>query len=160
MKQFLAVIALFMISTIMTGCSTVQAQPEPSQLMPKAAPTQTSAPQRTPPPALSSGVVTEKPLPPVDHAAAPSQSSVPYGATVVKVMQPNGFLQIEIHFTPAQYDAATSQIGPTEGVVDAETAGKVSFEAVQAGNDHLLFSKPVDGIKPTVMYAIVIDKGV
>lgn len=159
MKKFLVATALFMAVITMAGCSTVQAQPQSQQLTPKAAPTVTLAPQQTPPPTTPSSVsVSEKALPPVDHAVVPSQSSAPYGATLKKVAQPNGLLQIEMHLTPAQYNEVTSNIGPTEGVVSAEIAGKVSFDAVQLGNDHLLFSKPVNGIAPTVMYAVVIDQ--
>lgn len=160
MRKFLVISALVLFPVTMAGCSTVQAQPGPSPSSSQVESTATPAPTfPTTPSKVDPDPVPQRPDASTSsgHAEAPPQSLDPYGARLVQMMQSNGFLQIEIHFTPAQYDVVTSHIGPVEGVISAETAGKISSEAVQIGNDHLLFSKPVDGVAPAVMYAVVID---
>lgn len=170
MKKSLVVIAVALAAVVMTGCSTVQAEPKPSQLAPKSESTMASDPVYPPPspntvtPGPVSKPPSSVPVPPaqgatapLDHAVAPSQPSSD-GPRIVQVMQSSAFLQIEMHFTPAQYEKLVRRVGPCEGPVGIETANKISIEAAQIGIDHEMFGKPVNGTAPKAMWVVIIDR--
>lgn len=170
MKKSLVIVAVALAAVVMTGCSTVEAKPEPSQIAPKSESTRTLDPAYmapspndvTPgpvstPPSSAPVAPVQGATAPLDHAVAPPHSSYD-NPTIVQVMQPSAFLQIEMHFTPAQYERLVKRVGPCEGPVGVETANKISPAAAQIGIDHEMFGKPVNSTAPKAMWVVIVDR--